>query len=247
MARDRDFQELLTPAEVAKKMGIGVATLRKYSLIVEKAAGDKDYFVRTKQKARLYSNANVADLQSLQELARSGNLTLQEAAQQVYSTPAEDEKKQEEPESEQTQQVAKLDNSQLGQLLQALQQTIAQQNNAIAGLQKQVAEIQKQNEQLLKQQKELAAPKPDKKREEKIAEMPDISGIVEPTPLPTCEEKKKRQAERIEADKKKSAAQLHSEILEKARENKNSQAMHHRTLADMQIPQKQHWWQRFLN
>lgn len=246
MARDRDFQELLTPAEVAKKLGISVATLRKYSLIVEKAAGNKDYFVRTKQKARLYSNANVEDLQSLQELSKSGNLTLQEAAQQVYSTPAAEEKKQEEPEPEQNQEVAKLDNSQLGQLLQALQQTIAQQNNAIAGLQKQVAEIQKQNKELLKQQKELAAPKPDKKREEKIAAMPDISGIVEPTPLPTREEEKKRQAERIEADKKKSAAQLHSEILEKARENKNSQAMH-RTLADMQIPQKQHWWQRFLN
>lgn len=251
MARDRDFQELLTPAEVAKKLSISVATLRKYSLIVEKATANKDYFARTKQQARLYTEANVEDLKSFKELARDGNLTLQEAAQQVFAAPqtSQEEKKAEPaPAKEDAEkQVAQLDVNQFGKLLQALQQTIAQQNNAIAGLQKQVAEIQKQNEQLLKQQKELAAPKPDKKREEKIAEMPDISGIVEPTPLPTCEEKKKRQAERIEADKKKSAAQLHSEILEKARENKNSQAMHHRTLADMQIPQKQHWWQRFLN
>lgn len=253
MARDRDFQELLTPAEVAKKLAISVATLRKYSLIVEKATDNKDYFARTKQKARLYTEANVADLQSFKELARDGNLTLQEAAQQVFAEPqaktAQETKDAGSEEQKQAdQQVAKLDVNQFGKLLQALQQTIAQQNNAIAGLQKQVAEVKKQNEQLLKTQKELAAPKPqpDKKRAEKIAAMPDISGIVEPEPLPTREEEKKRQAEKIAADKKKSADQLHSEILEKARENSSRQAMH-RTLADMQIPQKQHWWQRFLN
>lgn len=252
MARDRDFQELLTPAEVAKKLSISVATLRKYSLIVEKATANKDYFARTKQQARLYTEANVEDLKSFKELARDGNLTLQEAAQQVFAAPKStqaEEKAEPAPAKEDAEkQVAQLDVNQFGKLLQALQQTIAQQNNAIAGLQKQVAEVKKQNEQLLKTQTELAAPKPqaDKKRAEKIAAMPDISGIVEPKPMPTREEEKKRRAEKIAADKKKSADQLHSEILQKARENSSTRAMH-RTLADMQIPQKQHWWQRFLN
>lgn len=253
MARDRDFQELLTPAEVAKKLTISVATLRKYSLIVEKATDNKDYFARTKQKARLYTDANVADLKSFKELARDGSLTLQEAAQQVFTSPKAEPKHRAKnqastAEKPMAQQVAKVDANQFGKLLQALQQTIAQQNSAIAGLQKQVAEVKKQNEQLLKNQKELAAPnpQPDQAQADKIAAMPDISGIVEPKPMPTREEEKKRQAAKIAADKKKSADELHSEILKKARENSSARAMH-RTLADMQIPQKQHWWQRFLN
>ena len=34
-----DFEELAAPKVAAKELGIGVATLRKYSLIVEKVTG----------------------------------------------------------------------------------------------------------------------------------------------------------------------------------------------------------------
>jgi hypothetical protein len=48
-----NFEELTAPAATAKKLHISVATLRKYSLIVERVTGRPDYYPRTKQKARL--------------------------------------------------------------------------------------------------------------------------------------------------------------------------------------------------
>ena len=40
-----DFEELAAPKAAAQELGISVATLRKYSLIVEKVTGKSDYFL----------------------------------------------------------------------------------------------------------------------------------------------------------------------------------------------------------
>ena len=53
MTNTRDFEELAAPKTAAEELGISVATLRKYSLIVEKVTGNTNYFARTKQKARV--------------------------------------------------------------------------------------------------------------------------------------------------------------------------------------------------
>lgn len=261
MTRDRDFQALMTPREAAAKLGISVATLRKYSLIVEKATNKHDYFQRTKQKTRLYSDQNVADLHAFKDLSAKGNLTLAEAAAQVFASPQADEKekvvqpkrtKVKAKHADQEEQLVNL--TQVGKLMAALQQTIASQNQAIKDLQQQVATVQKQNEQLLKTQKELAAPKPSQKQAKskqtnpKVEEMPDISGIVtNEQPVKTREQERAKIAKQIAADRAKPAKEVHAEILAKARENEaKGNAALHRTLSDMQIPQKQHWWERFF-
>ncbi|MCI1943345.1 MAG: helix-turn-helix domain-containing protein [Lactobacillus sp.] len=261
MTSDRDFQALMTPREAAAKLSISVATLRKYSLIVEKVTAKHDYFQRTKQKTRLYSDQNVADLRAFKDLSAKGNLTLNEASEQVFAgnTTTTQEKvvepKHAKPKTkhaaDQNEQLVNL--TQVGKLMAALQQTIASQNQAIKDLQQQVAAVQKQNEQLLKTQKELAAPQPSQpaavKTNPKVEEMPDISGIVTKTerPVKTRAEERAEIAKQIAADRQKPAKEVHEEILAKARENEAKGTVSlHRTLSDMQIPQKQHWWERFF-
>lgn len=266
MTNDRNFQALMTPREAAAKLGISVATLRKYSLIVEKVTGKHDYFERTKQKTRLYSDQNVADLHASKELSAKGNLTLKEAAQQVFAdngaakvkvkvkaAPAKhaEAKKEKRQSSAQKEQLVNL--TQVGKLMAALQQTIASQNQAIKSLQQQVAQVQKQNNQLLKTQKELAAPKPAaKKVNPKVEAMPDISGIVSgpgesKQPTKTRAQERAEIAKKIASDRQKSATEVHAEILSKARKNESKRTANlHRTLSDMQIPQKRHWWDRFF-
>lgn len=248
-SKKHDFEELDTPASAAKKLGISVATLRKYSLIVEKVTGNSNYYERTKQKARLYRKKDVEDLSAFHKLAKTKGLTLKEAARQIYSVSnVEDNKKK----VAKTKSNELVDPAKMAKLLGALQQTIASQNNAISNLQKQLNKIEKQNEALLKQQKQLKAPtKVEKAIDPKIEAMPDISGIVvehheQPSHPMTREEKRKE----IERDTQKSGEEMHSEILEKAKENaeKRANTSVHRTLADMQLPpKKKHWWQRFLN
>lgn len=251
-SKKHDFEELDAPAAAAKKLGISVATLRKYSLIVEKVTGNNDYFERTKQKSRLYHQKDIDDLKAFHHLAKEKGLTLKEAARQIYavSDPKQDKKAKAEPKEKQNEVV---DTQQVAKLLGALQQTIANQNEAIDSLQKQLNRIEKQNQDLLKTQKQLAAPKDDQDIDPKIAAMPDISGIVSSNDSaenkkPMTREEKRRE---VEADKDKDEKQLHEEILSKARENaqkKRATANVHRTLEDMQLPgKKQHWWQRFLN
>ena len=40
-----DFEELAAPKAAAEELGISVATLRKYSLIVEKVTGKSNYWI----------------------------------------------------------------------------------------------------------------------------------------------------------------------------------------------------------
>lgn len=249
---NHDFEELVAPAEVAKELKISVATLRKYSLIVEKVTSNKDYYARTKQKSRLYTKSNIEELKSFRQLAKTKDLTLQEAARQIFaiSNKAEDDAKKLSQQSSEanTPLNASIDAKQVVNLLQMLQQTIASQNKAIQNLQEQVARVEKQNQQLIDQNHRLNQPSPEPKKNQEIdpeiAAMPDISGIV------TSDEKEEQNSLKNEKDNsvEKTATDIHEEILRKARENQEKRAQQnvHRTLADMQIPQKTHWWERFF-
>ena len=229
-----DFEELAAPKAAAQELGISVATLRKYSLIVEKVTGKSDYFARTKQKARLYHQKDIDDL------------TLQEAARQIYAVS---EKK---PEPETKEPAPKpaynstdvMDTEQVVKLLNTLQKTISNQNEAINSLQKQLNVIQKQNQDLIEAQKQLAAPQDDL---DKFAALPDISGIVSADePKPKSEEEKRAE---VKKDMNKSQEQMHDEIMSKAKENAKKRATSnvHRTLEDMQLTdQKEHWWQKIF-
>ena len=256
MSEDKhNFEELTAPSATAKYLHISVATLRKYSLIVEKVTGKPDYYARTKQNARLYSKQDVQDLEDFHKLAQDNGLTLQEAAQQVFAVTAKKDKP-EKTEDDKKQEV--MSTSQMVKLLNALQQTIGQQNTALSNLQKQLDHIEKQNKQLLEKQKELETPaSKTTSSAEDFSVLPDISGIVTndditdvgemPDTKPLTAAEKRAQ---VAQDEEKSSEQMHEEILAKAKENaeKGASANTHRTLADMQVePEKTHWWQRFLD
>ncbi|WP_240409377.1 MerR family transcriptional regulator [Lactobacillus crispatus] len=234
-----DFEELAAPKAAAQELGISVATLRKYSLIVEKVTGKSDYFARTKQKARLYHQKDIDDLKAFHRLSKNSGLTLQEAALQIYAVS---EKK---PEPETKEPAPKpaynstdvMDTEQVVKLLNTLQKTISNQNEAINSLQKQLNVIQKQNQDLIEAQKQLAAPQDDL----------DKFGIVSADePKPKSEEEKRAE---VKKDMNKSQEQMHDEIMSKAKENAKKRATSnvHRTLEDMQLTdQKEHWWQKIF-
>lgn len=237
-----NFEELAAPKAAAKELGISVATLRKYSLIVERVTGKADYFARTKQKARLYHQKDIDDLKAFHRLSKNSGLTLQEAARQIYAVSEKDETPVAKTKTEYTPQDV-MDTQQVVKLLNTLQKTISNQNEAISSLQKQLNVIQKQNEDLIKAQKQLAAPKDNT---DKIEALPDISGIVPDDKKPKDPEEKR---EEVKEDMHKSQAEMHDEIISKAKENakKRATANVHRTLEDMQLPeQKEHWWQRIF-
>ncbi|MHB7984938.1 transcriptional regulator, partial [Lacticaseibacillus paracasei] len=81
-----------------------------------------------------------------------------------------------------------MDTQEVVKLLNTLQQTISKQNDAISSLQKQLNVIQKQNQDLIEAQKQLSAPD----NTDKIAALPDISGIV------SADEKEKNVEEKRE-------------------------------------------------
>ncbi len=227
-------KELVNPSTAAAELKISVATLRKYSLIVEKTTGDSEYYARTSQRARLYSAQNIADLKAFHKLAKQSGLTLSDAAQQIFAVS---DKKVDKKIEEQAN--ALMDSKQVVKLLSALQQTIANQNQAIADLQKQVAEVQKQNAALIDSQKQLAAPQAT----EDLPEM-DEDFFDEEIEEKTPEQKRSEVTE----DMSKSEDEVRGAILKKAQENAAKRAKEnvHRTLADMQLPKKKHWWERFL-
>lgn len=239
-----DFEELAAPKAAAQELGISVATLRKYSLIVEKVTGNAQYFERTKQKARLYHQKDIDDLKAFHRLAKNSGLTLQEAARQIYAVSDQDSSNKQ-PAAYVANDV--MDTKEVVKLLNTLQKTISNQNEAIISLQKQLNVIQKQNEDLIEAQKQLAAPKDNS---DKFAELPDISSVVEADEVEEDQPKDPAQKrQEIEEDMHKSQEEVHDEIISKAKENakKRATANVHRTLEDMQLPEKkEHWWQKIF-
>lgn len=239
MASDHNFEELEAPAKTAEELHISVATLRKYSLIVEKVTGNKDYYERTKQKSRLYSEKDIEDLKAFRALSKNADLTLQEAARQIFAVS--DKKTEEVKEAAKMQKsiatnTATVDADQVVKLLTMLQNTIASQNKAIEDLQKQVARVEAQNKKLIDRSHQLAEPESD-----------DSTGKQEVN-------SKDQEAAKEISEEQKSEQEAHKEILRKARENEEKGRKQqveeniHRTLAQMQIrpKKKHHWWDRFF-
>lgn len=230
---EHDFEELTAPAATAKELQISVATLRKYSLIIEKVTSKPNYYARTKQNARLYSKKDIQDLKDFHKLAQDNGLTLREAAQQIFAIS---DKNQESHEKDDDKKQEVMTASQVMKLLTALQQTIGQQNAALKKMQKQLNQVEKQNQDLLTKQQKLGT---STANEDDFASLPDISGIVADNNLTS----------KIDDDGAKSSEQVHEEILSKAKENAEKQVVNeHRTLSDMQVEtEKKHWWQKFFD
>ena len=176
-------------------------------------------------------------------MSKNSGLTLQEAARQIYAvSDAKNESKKEKKPTPYTSTDV-MDTQEVVKLLNTLQKTISNQNEAIVSLQKQLNVIQKQNQDLIEAQKQLAAPKDNS---DEIEALPDISGIVDGD-NPKKNEAEKR--EEVKEDMHKSQAEMRDEIISKAKENakKRATANVHRTLEDMQLPEKkEHWWQRIF-
>lgn len=76
------MEKLLTPAEVATSLGIGVSTLRKYSLQLEENGMT---FKRNTQNSRQYEESDVITLQRMITLMKADNVTVENAAYAVAS------------------------------------------------------------------------------------------------------------------------------------------------------------------
>lgn len=74
------MEKLLTPAEVATSLGIGVSTLRKYSLQLE---DNGMTFKRTTQNSRRYKESDVIALQRMITLMKVDSVTVENAAYTV--------------------------------------------------------------------------------------------------------------------------------------------------------------------
>lgn len=73
-----------TPSQLAEKLHISVPTLRKYSLLIEEAANDSNYFPRNHQNVRSYTEKDLQDIQELVDYSKQNNLTLQKAANKIF-------------------------------------------------------------------------------------------------------------------------------------------------------------------
>lgn len=215
-------EKMLVTSQVAKQLGISVATLRKYSSEIEQVTGNYMYFVRNNKQSRMYTPQNVRLLQTVLTLINQKKLPYKEAISQLFEVHASDKMPQV---NKVNSSYNMIDAKQVVQLLGMLQKTIEQQNVAISGLKAQMEQLSQQNSQLLI---DLNSKK-DKEVDPKILAMPDISGVE---PINSSE----------------SAETIHEEILRKARENqqKHPNITMHRTLADMQLKDKHHWWDPLL-
>lgn len=75
-----------TPSQLAEKLHISVPTLRKYSLLIEEAANDSNYFPRNHQNVRSYTEKDLQDIQELVDYSKQNGLTLQKAAAKIFSS-----------------------------------------------------------------------------------------------------------------------------------------------------------------
>lgn len=237
MTENHGLENLVAPNEAAKSLGISVATLRKYSLIVEDVVQDDDYFSRTKQNTRLYTEQNLTDIKDFAELSKTSSLTLKEAANQIFVV------KTKKSSAEVPLTIEETETSEMAQLMASLQATITKQNKAIDTLQKEMATIKSQNQELLSKADEpKEVKKPVAQPTPKVEEV-EVEEVFADD-LPDMEEVAKAQEEQDLAK-----ADPRGRILARAQENfDEGKTPEHRTLADMQLKdEKEHWWNRFRN
>ena len=235
MEDNQHFEELVTQADVAKQLGVSVATLKKYSLIIEDVTGNRQYYARTKRNSRLYSQKNIEELKTLRNLAKEKKLTLQDAAQQMFLISNKDNNDKVQLETLAASGTL-VDAKQVVNLLNMLQQTIVTQNKAIQDLQAQVARVEQQNQELIESSHRLPT------TQAKDTSTNELNSSVSATNENSSTKNKTNE----KADQEVEDAR--EEILRKARENQKKRAQQnvHRTLAEMQIHQKKRWWQRIF-
>ncbi|ALV23054.1 MerR family transcriptional regulator [Carnobacterium antarcticum] len=85
MDKDTNFIEYISPNVAAKKLGIAVTTLRKYSSLIEKTSGNKSYFERDNNNSRLYRYVDVSVLKRVISLKVRPGFSLEEAVKQVLT------------------------------------------------------------------------------------------------------------------------------------------------------------------
>lgn len=227
MESDNQVEELQAPAQAAKTLGISVATLRKYSLLIEKVTGNRDYYQRTKQKARLYSKKNLEELHKLQEMSKEEDVTLQQAAEQIFEISSSNRKKSEKslPSNKVNENKTMVDAQEVIKLLMMVKETITGQNEAIQNLQKQVTRIEDQNQKLIAAANQLPQPK----------EKSDDSSTVSVQSTSSSPVEDKSSAQKVIPKAAESEAAL------------KSLAHVNRSLAQMQMKvKKKHWWERLF-
>lgn len=246
MAGNHEFQEYKTPGQVAKLIGVSVPTLRKYSLMIEKATNNR-YFERNQQNTRLYTAQNIERLKELTKLSKSPDRTLQDVIAQLYTIidaeqpvtsedTAQVQATVEKVHQDQTNELAPM--AQFMNVLTTMQDTVSQQKQTIDALQQQLQIVQEQNVAILER---LNQNEGIDSFEEGIR-LPDEATMqaTEPSqPVPLAKPYKPQTADDSLGE---------AEALENLDEAEQ-QAFKPRTLQDMQVgPEpKKHWWQRFLN
>jgi hypothetical protein len=132
--------KFLTPAQAAEILGISVATLRKYSLIVEHSTNNGGYFERNKQNNRLYTQKNIDDFNKMVELGHGPKMTLESAAKQIYPvSEANNDGTTDASNGTHNAQVANLENT-----IKELRANIEQQDRVIQNLSKKIIKLQEE-------------------------------------------------------------------------------------------------------
>ena len=85
MNKDSNFIEYISPNVAAKKLGIAVTTLRKYSSLIEKTSGNKSYFNRDSNNSRLYTNSDVSVLKRVVALKVRPDFSLEKSIKHALS------------------------------------------------------------------------------------------------------------------------------------------------------------------
>ncbi|WP_313469260.1 hypothetical protein [Carnobacterium sp.] len=85
MNKNTDFIEYISPNIAAKKLGIAVTTLRKYSSLIEKSSGNKAYFERDSNNSRLYTHVDVSILKRVIALKVRPDFSLEKSIKQALS------------------------------------------------------------------------------------------------------------------------------------------------------------------
>lgn len=85
MNKNTNFIEYISPNVTAKKLGIAVTTLRKYSSLIEQASGNMSYFERDSNNSRLYRHVDVSVLKRVISLKVRPGFSLEEAVKQALS------------------------------------------------------------------------------------------------------------------------------------------------------------------
>ena len=85
MDKDTNFIEYISPNVAAKKLGIAVTTLRKYSSLIEKTSGNMSYFERDSNNSRLYTHGDVSLLKRVVSLKVRPDFSLDRSVKQALS------------------------------------------------------------------------------------------------------------------------------------------------------------------